>query len=148
LPDYVRVYRGAYERFRTEKGAVNFNDIAGAQQGVATATGTYLTALAALWTSVVDLSGLLQTDDLFQTDCRQLELPPLPDLESLPCCHPCPVVGKEFEQRDGRWPSATPGKDTKSAAPVAPVGAKVPTGVAPRLPAGSDAEKRREAGTG
>src|SRR5262249_44975900 len=56
LPDYVRVYRGVYERFQTEKGAVNFNDIAGAQQGVATATGTYLTTLAALWTSVVDLS--------------------------------------------------------------------------------------------
>jgi cobalt-zinc-cadmium efflux system outer membrane protein len=90
LPDLVRVYRGVYDRYQKEPDKVNFNDVSTAQQNLANAVNNYLSGLSTLWGGVVDIAGLLQTDDLFgttKTDC----LEPLPDLDALlkaPCPHP------------------------------------------------------------
>jgi len=57
---------------------------------------SYLAILGTLWTSVVSVADVLQTDDLFQA-AQVRELPPLPDLDSLPawpCCHECPPGGQ------------------------------------------------------
>jgi len=90
LPDQVRVYKGIFER-RFIDQAVGFTDLVSAQQTLAADVSTYLTILSGLWTSVVSVADLLQTDDLFQLG-KPLMLEPLPDLEHLPplpCCHGC-----------------------------------------------------------
>ena len=85
LPDQVRTYRGVFERRGIDPGVV-FGDLVTAQQTLATSVTQYLTILGQVWTSVVNVADLLQTDDLFQL--AQLgEVPPLPDLDLLPCCH-------------------------------------------------------------
>lgn len=87
LPDLVRVYRGVYDRYQTEPDKVNFNDVSTAQQNLVNAVNSYLVTLGTLWTAVVDVAGLLQTDDLFaggKTECLEA----VPDLEQLlrvPC---------------------------------------------------------------
>jgi cobalt-zinc-cadmium efflux system outer membrane protein len=78
LPDQVRAYRGVFERRRIDPG-VAFADLVQAQQTLATDVANYLTILGQLWTSVVSVADLLQTDDLFQL-AEPRELPPLPDL--------------------------------------------------------------------
>src|SRR5262249_19849379 len=86
------------------------NDVVVAQQNLAQSVATYLTTLGGLWQAVVDLAGLLQTDDLFgmKTD----EVADIPDLEklfALPCCHRCsPPPWQHDRVLDGEWPSAMP----------------------------------------
>jgi cobalt-zinc-cadmium efflux system outer membrane protein len=95
LPDQVRYYRGVFDRrqFQVDP-STGFGDLVQAQQTLATDVGTYLTILGQLWTSVVSVADLLQTDDLFQL-AQPREVPLLPDLDHLapwPCCHvgaPC-----------------------------------------------------------
>ena len=94
LPDQVRAYRGVLARRQIDPGA-QFGDLVQAQQTLATSVTTYLGLLGTLWSSVVSVADLLQTDDLFQT-ADPLLLPGLPDLESLPplpCCHPVGATG-------------------------------------------------------
>src|SRR5579883_660756 len=89
LPDQVRAYRGVLQRRQVDVTA-QFGDLVTAQQTLATSVTTYLGLLGSLWSSVVSVADLLQTDDLFQA-ATPVVLPPLPDLESLPplpCCHP------------------------------------------------------------
>jgi cobalt-zinc-cadmium efflux system outer membrane protein len=89
LPDQVRTYRGIFERRRIDP-SLGFVDLVTAQQSLATNVTTYLGILGTLWTSVVSVADLLQTDDLFQLS-QPRELPALPDLETLPgwfCPHP------------------------------------------------------------
>src|SRR5260370_33464745 len=72
-----------------------FSDLVTAQQTLVTNVSTYLTTLGSLWSSVVSVADLLQTDDLFQLG-QPRPVPALPDLESLPpwpCCHECPPPG-------------------------------------------------------
>ncbi len=100
LPDQVRAYYGIYERRRIDPAA-SFGDLAQAQQTFAGGVTTYLTVLGQLWTSVVNIADLLQTDDLFQLATPH-KLPELPELDHLPgwaCPHgmtsplpagPCP----------------------------------------------------------
>lgn len=93
LPDQVRTYRGVLERRQLDVNA-QFADLFTAQQTLASDVSAYLGILGSLWTSVVGVADLLQTDDLFQL-AEKREVPPLPDLEhlpALPCCHPG-VVG-------------------------------------------------------
>jgi cobalt-zinc-cadmium efflux system outer membrane protein len=90
LPDQVRYYRGIFAR-RDVDPASAFNDLVTAQQTLATNVGTYLGILASLWSSAVQVADQLQTDDLFQF-AKPQELPPLPDLSTLPawpCRHDC-----------------------------------------------------------
>jgi cobalt-zinc-cadmium efflux system outer membrane protein len=96
LPLQVGAYRGVFER-RREVGAqgrtpIAFADLVTAQQALTQSVTAYLTVLGQLWTSVVNVADLLQTDDLFQAGEAQ-PLPPLPDLDHLaplPCGHECP----------------------------------------------------------
>jgi cobalt-zinc-cadmium efflux system outer membrane protein len=94
LPDQVRAYRGILGRRQLDQ-SVALGDILAAQQTLATDVTAYLGILGSLWTSVVSVADLLQTDDLFRF-AQPHELPPLPDLEQLPswpCCHECPPAG-------------------------------------------------------
>ena len=90
LPNQVRYYRGVYQRRQVDINAA-FGDLVTAQQTLVTNVTTYLTTLGQLWTSVVSVADVLQTDDLFQLG-QPLPVPELPDLEQLPgwmCEHPC-----------------------------------------------------------
>jgi cobalt-zinc-cadmium efflux system outer membrane protein len=94
LPDQVRYYRGVFRRREVDLN-VGFVDLVQAQQTLATSVTSYLSVLGQLWTSVVNVADLLQTDDLFQMG-QPHELPELPDLEALchwPCQHPAPAAG-------------------------------------------------------
>ena len=89
LPDQVRAYRGIFIRRNLDPG-VGFIDLVTAQQTLAASVTQYLTVLSQVWTSVVSVADVLQTDDLFQL-AEPHEVPPLPDLDGLaplPCCHP------------------------------------------------------------
>jgi cobalt-zinc-cadmium efflux system outer membrane protein len=91
LPDQVRYYRGVVDRRQIDPAA-QFGDLVTAQQTLVTNVSSYLTVLGALWSSVVSVADLLQTDDLFQL-AQPRAVPALPELESLPpwpCCHECP----------------------------------------------------------
>jgi cobalt-zinc-cadmium efflux system outer membrane protein len=120
LPDLVRVLNGVFERYLAQStktaGEITFLDISTAQQNLATAVMAYLQALAAHWQALVDIGGLLQTEDLFQMggEPAPLEcLPPLPNLDRLlplPCHHPCsPLADPALREAvDQSWPAALP----------------------------------------
>jgi cobalt-zinc-cadmium efflux system outer membrane protein len=94
LPDQVRTYLGALRRRQLDMSA-SLYDLVGAQQTLSTSVTTYLTTLGSLWSSVVAVADLLQTDDLFQL-AKPRAVPALPDLDTLtpwPCCHTCPPPG-------------------------------------------------------
>ena len=67
LADQVRAYRGVYQRYQVDPDA-GFNDVVTSQQTLATTVSTYIQLLGDRWQSVVDLAGLLQSDDLFLMD--------------------------------------------------------------------------------
>lgn len=126
LPDQVRAYRGVYERHQQQPDMVGFGDIVTAQQTLASAVTTYVATLGAQWTAVVDVSTLLQTDDLFSgTDASAdpLCVATVPDLSALlplPCGHVCsPLKDPALRAADGRWPNAEPqsAKSTSEAKP-------------------------------
>jgi cobalt-zinc-cadmium efflux system outer membrane protein len=88
LPDQVRFYRGVLDR-RNVDVAAQFADLVVAQQALSANVTSYLTMLGQLWTSVVSVADLLQSDDLFQL-AKPKEVPPLPNLETMPpwpCAH-------------------------------------------------------------
>jgi cobalt-zinc-cadmium efflux system outer membrane protein len=92
LPDQIRAFRGVHDRRQGDPN-VAFADIVTAQQTLVTNVQSYLTILGQIWTSVISVADLLQTDDLFQL-AEPRAVPPLPDLEELPplaCNHDCVV---------------------------------------------------------
>lgn len=111
LPDLIRVYRGVSDRYQNEvagkdASVPNLGDVVMAQQNLSTALATYLTTLGGLWQAVVDVAGLLQTDDLFGINPHPVaDVPDLESLFSLPCCHCCsPIPGAHHRVVDGDWP--------------------------------------------
>ena len=79
LPDQVRAYRALYLRHHNEPDQVNLQDVVNAQQLLAQSVTTFLVTLNAQWTAVVDLSNLLQTNELFadtgaELPCREVAL--------------------------------------------------------------------------
>jgi cobalt-zinc-cadmium efflux system outer membrane protein len=82
LPDQVRYYRGVFDRRERDINA-SPSDLVTAQQALASNVQTYLGILGSLWSGVVSVADLLQTDDLFQL-AQPRELPPLPDFNTLP----------------------------------------------------------------
>jgi cobalt-zinc-cadmium efflux system outer membrane protein len=82
LPDQVRFYRGVFERRRVDPNA-QYGDLVAAQQALATGVNSYLGILGQLWSGVVSVADLMQTDDLFQM-AKPAELPELPALRDLP----------------------------------------------------------------
>jgi cobalt-zinc-cadmium efflux system outer membrane protein len=117
LPDQVRYYRGVFDRRQIDPSAA-FGDLVTAQQTLVTDVTSYLGILSSLWTSVVSVADLLQTDDLFQLG-QPLPVPSLPDLESLlpwPCCHECPPAAALGKGECGCCPRvSTPGTDLSPA---------------------------------
>jgi cobalt-zinc-cadmium efflux system outer membrane protein len=94
LPDQVRAYRGVLDRRQIDL-TVAFGDLLSAQQALVADVTAYLSLLSSLWTSVVSVADVLQTDDLFQLG-QPLPVPALPEFELLPswpCCHECPSSG-------------------------------------------------------
>jgi cobalt-zinc-cadmium efflux system outer membrane protein len=119
LPDQVRYYRGVFDRRQIDPAAA-FGDLVTAQQTLVTNVTSYLAILGSLWTSVVSVADVLQTDDLFQLG-QPLEVPPLPDLESLPawpCCHECPPAGAEPNRQCSPCPPAAVPAASMPASPV------------------------------
>jgi cobalt-zinc-cadmium efflux system outer membrane protein len=117
LPDSVRGYILLLNRYQIAPArppAVlaaapdpTIQDVINAQQNLVTVIQSYLTTLGATWTSVVDVANLMQTDDLFQMSEKH-EVPPIPELGPLPCCHPCsPLRDPSLYGGNGPWPSAT-----------------------------------------
>jgi cobalt-zinc-cadmium efflux system outer membrane protein len=138
LPNQVRVYRGIFEA-RGINPAVALADLVTAQQTLSTNVTTYLTVLGQLWTSVVSVADLLQTDDLFQLGKPHI-LDPLPDLEklpALPCCHACGLAHGAPCPHSGIMASAP-----KTASP--PVTQEIHTVTPSRLPAVPFGTQRQE----
>ena len=110
LPDQVRAYRGVLARRQVDP-SVAFSDLFQAQQTLATGVTTYLGILGTLWSSVVSVADLLQTDDLFQL-AEPRDLPGIPDLEHLPpwpCCHPGIALGNPVPIPDAPTIQPAPG---------------------------------------
>jgi cobalt-zinc-cadmium efflux system outer membrane protein len=121
LPDLVRVYNGVYQRYHRQEPPgptkPEFNDVVVAQNNLAAAVTTYVATLGAMWQAVVDVTDLLQTNDLFQVNggpAAMEHVAAIPDLEKLgplPCRHPCsPLPGLSQQPPDGTWPPVAPGK--------------------------------------
>lgn len=115
LPDLARVYEGVYERYQREPmggltANIEFTDIIVAQQNLAQAVATYLKTLGNQWQAVSEISGLLQTFDLFSIVEQSDSVAPLQDLYPVtptPCCHPCsPLPNMHRMLMDVLWPSA------------------------------------------
>jgi cobalt-zinc-cadmium efflux system outer membrane protein len=144
LPDQVRAYRGVLARRQVDTG-VAFSDLFGAQQALAGSVTTYLGVLGSLWTSVVSVADLLQTDDLFQL-AEPRDVPGLPDLEHLtpwPCCHP--GVALASPQPASVAPLVQPAPGASTSIQVPPVGSNTvasfsaPSSAAPAIPNGVSA---------
>jgi cobalt-zinc-cadmium efflux system outer membrane protein len=117
LPDLVRAMRSVRARYNVTVGEVAFADVVTAQQTLATGIATYLTALGAQWTAVVDLAHALQSDELFGQGGGATggPAPPVCELErllALPCCHPCgPLPTGTPQPPDASWPPLVPADD-------------------------------------
>jgi outer membrane protein, heavy metal efflux system len=81
LPNQVQAFRAALARHAVV-GGVPYNDVVTSQQTLASLIGNYLVALNEQWTSVVDISNLLQTKDLFQVQPFD-EVAPIPDVHEI-----------------------------------------------------------------
>ncbi|MBN9548604.1 MAG: TolC family protein, partial [Alphaproteobacteria bacterium] len=93
LPALTQAYQGLIRRYQQEPadvpgGKVAFNDIVVAQQNLAQALQSYLSALTAQWQAVVDLAALLQVDELYPP------APPAPPAPAVPPMPP-PADGKK-----------------------------------------------------
>lgn len=89
LPDQVRTYRGIYQRYQEDREAVNFGDIIVAQQTLATLITSYVDLLNQQWQATVDLSRLLQLNDLadiklFTEKPVESSVPPAPATPNAP----------------------------------------------------------------
>jgi cobalt-zinc-cadmium efflux system outer membrane protein len=157
LPDMVRVYRGILERRSVDLAGVAFADLVGAQQTLAAGVAQYLTTLGSLWTAVVSVADLLQTNDLFQQDVAHpigvAPIPALLDTPPLPCSHPCahgvgpahpqailpptgvplglPVGGPAVLPPEAPPAEVLPRPSEATVAPI-PITSAVPSGGAPR----------------
>jgi cobalt-zinc-cadmium efflux system outer membrane protein len=121
LPDSVRSYEELYKRYRALFGpnapadVPDFTAVVTAQQTLVMNVATYLSTLALFWQAVVDVTDLLQTDNLYAYARRTEPPAALPDL---PCFHPCaPLQDRNLEKMDGEWPNAVPPGPTPPAMP-------------------------------
>lgn len=105
LPDQVRAFRGAYDAHQADPNRVGFGEVVNAQQTLATAVTTYVSTLASMWQSAIDVAALLQTEDFLQV--KDTFVPaPVPDL---PAHRPCsPVNDPALRQPDVSWPGVRP----------------------------------------
>jgi cobalt-zinc-cadmium efflux system outer membrane protein len=109
LPDQVRAYRALYLRRHREPDQVTLQDVVNAQHILGESVTTYVATLSALWTAVVDVSNLLQTEDLYADTGAVLPCGAavLHDLSEIPpggAC--CPRPDPALKTMDGSWPAA------------------------------------------
>lgn len=64
IPNLTRAYRAIIRRYQVEPDKVSFNDIVVAQQNLAQALQSHLTALDAQWKALADLASTAQLDEL------------------------------------------------------------------------------------
>ena len=64
IPNLTRAYRAIIRRYQVEPDKVSFNDIVVAQQNLAQALQSHLTALDAQWKALADLAATAQLDEL------------------------------------------------------------------------------------
>lgn len=130
LPDQVRYYRGVFLRRETDPNAA-FNDLVTAQQTLVGSVTTYLGVLGQLWTSIITVADLLQTDDLYQLGSPQ-SLPPLPEFEDSQFWN-CPTA-QSNGALPGPQPLAAAGRAATPPATIAPAAAPASSMPAPQLP--------------
>ena len=65
LPHLSQAYRGLIRQYQVEPDKVGFNDIVVAQQNLAQAIQSYLTAVGGQWQAVVDVATVAQMDELY-----------------------------------------------------------------------------------
>lgn len=82
LPNQILAFKNILSRYRLEPEKIAFIDIFTAQQNLLSVEQGYLTALQNLWTAVVDLVHLLQSDDLYPFGQEGVG-DPSPDLSAL-----------------------------------------------------------------
>jgi cobalt-zinc-cadmium efflux system outer membrane protein len=84
IPNQVQAFRATVARhFRGgEKAGVSYNDLVTAEQTLVGLITNYINTLRDQWTAVVDVAGVLQTRDLFQTGDND-EVAPVPELDGL-----------------------------------------------------------------
>jgi hypothetical protein len=126
LPDQIRTYRGLFERFNSEikvgeGDTLTFADVVNAQNILSASVVQYLQVLGAMWTSVVDIANLLQTDDLFQIAGEKVPTEwvnsseALEQLIKLPSNYPCsPLNDPKYRGVDGKWMPAVKSELEKS----------------------------------
>jgi cobalt-zinc-cadmium efflux system outer membrane protein len=115
LPNQVQAFRAAVARHsrvgEAEKGGISYNDLVTAEQALVSAVTAYLNTVKDQWMAVVEVAGLLQTDDLFLIHEHDLvaPVPCLDHLPPLPCEHPfSPLTDPALRGADGFWPEACP----------------------------------------
>ena len=122
LPAQVQAFRAAVKRyFGGDIGGVAFADLVNSEQNLVTVIGAYLPAVQAQWQAMVDVSSLLQTDQLYLM-ADEVNSGPIIDFTELlmvPSCRPCaPVL-------------PTPTRDSFRMAPAGSTAAVEPTALAP-----------------
>ncbi len=113
LPNQVQAFRAVVARHSVGgpvgKDVPSYNDLVTAEQTLVAVITNYLNVLRDQWAGVVEVAGLLQTDDLFQLgeDCHDQRVPDLESLVPLSCLHPCsPMQDARLYGADGTWPAA------------------------------------------
>ena len=111
LPKQVQAFRAAVNRHAGGEGGVAYSDLISSEQNLIANVAGYLALLQAQWQAVVDVSSLLQTNQLYQMTDEVGNAPTidLEELLKLPCNHPCPV------------PAPLPTPDSFKAPPAGPV---------------------------
>jgi cobalt-zinc-cadmium efflux system outer membrane protein len=129
LPDLVRVYNAIYKRYQFEKvtppagpgdrtlpiSKPEISDVIVAQQLLTTNIANYILNLSGTWQAVVDVTDLIQTNDLFRMGGQPLPteepagLPDLQQIKPLLPTHPCsPLPHPRLRGGDATWPQAIP----------------------------------------
>jgi hypothetical protein len=78
ITDQKLAFPALFERYHKTLNEVAFGDVVQAEQTLVQTYQTYVQALAALWQAVVDVSDLLEVEDLFQSGNSEPVPPPQP----------------------------------------------------------------------
>jgi cobalt-zinc-cadmium efflux system outer membrane protein len=134
LPKQVQAFRASLKSHAVggPDAGVAYSDLIASEQNLITAIGNYLTDVQSQWQAVVDVSSLLQTNQVYQmTD--EINNSPAIDLEVLlkyPCNHPCSPALPAPTREAFRDPPSAPLSRQEATAPR-PVVAFLPPAVLP-----------------
>lgn len=74
VPSQVQTFRGVYNQFREVGGDMDFAQVIVSQQTLSQVVDQYLDTLASQWDAAVDLSEILQVEDIYTMDGMQPSL--------------------------------------------------------------------------